>query len=431
MLYLGCISYTRLWHPTTGSETPMQPWCPFAIKKASPNVSAGRAAPVRAIVLHIAQGGASGSLDWLTNPKSKVSSHFFITKLGLIYQLVSLADTAWCNGLIPTPNGWLTPSRVPVTPRWAGLISGKNPNGYTVSVEHEGKSGQPLTPQMREAQERLLAWLAEAFAWSSYAPAANLIGHGDINPVDKMFCPGTAFDFGAIAQRVNTRLAPPPDTTAPGMALLTEQSTILSAPRCTIEQLQAYLLRGPIGGYTPDDIKKNILPAYWRICVAVGVDPLVAIAQLVVETTDEWQGKRGPLCSFWAQRPQRNPAGIGVDGSYTHSADEGYVKGYTFNTQRRRWEKGISFATWADDAIPAHIGRLLAYATKPGERSQEQMQLVARAMSYRLLPAELHGSAPRLKALGKAHNPTGQGWASPGTDYGAHIARVANAIRGL
>lgn len=255
--------------------------------------------------------------------------------------------------------------------------------------------------------------------WRGLGPIVQ--GHRECLP--NKSCPGNAINMAWVREEVRHRLGQP----APGMALLTEASAIMSAPRCTLEQLQAYLLRGPIGGYVPDDVKKNILPAYWRVCTAVDVDPLVAIAQLDVETRDEWQGKRGALCSFWSQRPQRNPAGIGVDGSHA----PGPIHGYAFNTQRLRWEKGVSFATWADDAIPAHVGRLLAYATKPGERSQEQMQLVARAMSYRLLPAEMHGSAPRLRALGKAHNPTGEGWAAPGHDYGAHIARVANAIRGL
>lgn len=45
-----------------------------------------------------------------------------------------------------------------------------------------------------------------------------------------------------------------------------------------------------------------------------------------------------------------------------------------------------------------------------------------------MLPDALRGSAPTLRQLGRAHNPTGQGWASPGTDYGAKIAAIARRI---
>lgn len=226
-------------------------------------------------------------------------------------------------------------------------------------------------------------------------------------------------DFYRWRDELLSGRTPTPDATQPGHALLTADTTILSAPRATLEQLGRAVLSRPTGEYVEADITRNILPAYWRVCTSVGVDPLIAVAQLIHET--------GNLSSFWAARPQRNPAGIGVDG--LHSPNP--LTGYAYNTQRRRFEKGISFPTWADDAVPAHVGRLVAYATKPGERTPEQMRLVSRAMGYRALSDVMHGSAPRLKALGKAHNPTGQGWASPGTDYGQRIADVANRIRGL
>jgi hypothetical protein len=54
--------------------------------------------------------------------------------------------------------------------------------------------------------------------------------------------------------------------------------------------------------------------------------------------------------------------------------------------------------------------------------------LIERALQFRPLPDNLRGSAPVLKRLGAKHNPTGQGWASPGDDYGAKIAAVAQRI---
>lgn len=50
------------------------------------------------MVLHASVGNAKSSLDWLTAAASRVSSHYFITKTGVIYQLVSETEAAWHAG---------------------------------------------------------------------------------------------------------------------------------------------------------------------------------------------------------------------------------------------------------------------------------------------------------------------------------------------
>jgi hypothetical protein len=152
---------------------------------------------------------------------------------------------------------------------------------------------------------------------------------------------------------------------------------------------------------------------------AVGLDPYLAIAQMIHET--------GNLTSFWAARPQRNPAGIGVNGQ-KQSEPPADRANWAFNTQRSQWERGVSFASWQNDAIPAHVGRLLAYFLPKGAENDIQRAVIERGLRYRALPDTMRGSASILRQLGKAHNPTGQGWASPGSDYGAKIAAVANRI---
>jgi hypothetical protein len=159
------------------------------------------------------------------------------------------------------------------------------------------------------------------------------------------------------------------------------------------------ILDQPHGEYTDEDIAIGIIPAYFTICQDVGVDPVLAIAQMILET--------GNLTSFWSARPRRNPAGIGVTG------EPG---------------AGVSFPSWANDAIPAHVGRLLAYALPVEQGTPTQQALIAKAVLYRPFPRELRGTASMLRQLGAAHNPTGRGWATPGTDYGARIAEIANRI---
>jgi hypothetical protein len=56
--------------------------------------------------------------------------------------------------------------------------------------------------------------------------------------------------------------------------------------------------------------------------------------------------------------------------------------------------------------------------------------MIAFALGIRPLPQQLRGTAPTPKRLGAKHNPTGQGWASPGITYGEKIAQIAEAIAG-
>ena len=201
--------------------------------------------------------------------------------------------------------------------------------------------------------------------------------------------------------------------------MFTAESPIISPQSASMPQVSAYILARPHGEYSDHAISEVIVPAYFVNCVAVGIDPVLAIAQMLHET--------GNLTSFWSARPQRNPAGIGVNGR--KQAEEPADKtNWSFNTQRNQWEFGMSFATWENDAIPAHVGRLLAYTLPAGAENDAQRNAITKALSYRILPAKMRGSAPVLRMLGKVHNPTGEGWASPGDRYGEMIAEIANRI---
>lgn len=199
-------------------------------------------------------------------------------------------------------------------------------------------------------------------------------------------------------------------------------SPILGRQVIAIEQVNRFITGRAHGDYRERDIIEVIVPTYFRVCLPVGVDPLIALAQMVHET--------GNLTSFWSQRPQRNPAGIGVTGQ-SQVEQPADVRSWAYNTQRMRWEAGLSFPNWVTDAIPAHVGRLLAYALTPGSGTTLQRNLIARALSFRNLPLDYQGSARTIKQLGRAHNPRGAqgaGWANPGTTYGEALARLATAM---
>jgi hypothetical protein len=100
-----------------------------------------------------------------------------------------------------------------------------------------------------------------------------------------------------------------------------------------------------------------------------------------------------------------------------------------WKAETKRWLQGVSFDSWVEDAIPAHVGRLLAWFLAPGQRSVIQKQLITLALTYRPLDLAHHGSAQTLQQLGKAHNPSGGGWASPGASYGRKVAAAARRLQ--
>jgi hypothetical protein len=85
-----------------------------------------------------------------------------------------------------------------------------------------------------------------------------------------------------------------------------------------------------------------------------------------------------------------------------------------------RWQQGLAFKSWCSDAIPAHAGRLLAYALREGQGTSPQKRLIDVALNLRSLPASYRGAAPTLRGL-NGRWATGQG-------YAAAISDIANAM---
>lgn len=292
------------------------------------------------------------------------------------------------------------------------------------------------------AQADALSALLEALCLEGRIPRANVVGHNEWPPASsappepsatyrvlrgQSECPGRVLHTWLARWRSGGRatLAPPIIGDPAG---ITEHTTLVASPRCALDRLHQAFMGHTRRGYVDQDIHRTIIPEYWRVCLEGGIDPLLVVAQLIKETSERWPNLQrspyAPLCSYWSQRPHRNPAGIGVTGRWSQEAQPGYA----YNSDRKRYEQGLSFPSWKDDAVPAHVGRLLAYALPLGAENDAQRALIEKALSYRGLPDTMRGSAPTLKPLGKAHNHTGQGWASPGTDYGRSIATIANAI---
>jgi hypothetical protein len=260
-------------------------------------------------------------------------------------------------------------------------------------------------------------------------PGAEIAGHRDLALASAPTgCPGGRWAEWKPTLLQRVAAAPPqpspgtgPAPDAPAGATVTAASTLLLTARATPEQCSDYILSRDTGEYNEHDVKNVIVPAYFRVCDRAAINPVLAIAQMIHET--------GNLTSWWAGRPRRNPAGLGVTGE-SRTTDPGDPERWARHDERRVFLAGLSFPTWENHGIPAHVGRLLAYAvpdTVP--LTADQRQLIGFALGVRPLPDRLRGAAPTLHGLIGT-------WAVPGRQmvggrevtYADSIADIARRI---
>lgn len=137
-----------------------------------------------AVVLHIAEGTLAGCDAWFNSPNNPGSStHYCIGKNGEIHQYVEEDDAAWGNGQVKKPD-------------WPLLIEDVNPNLYTVSIEHEGHSGEPWSEPMLQADLWLIGQICER--WGIPADKDHIIGHYRIDSVTRARCPGAGLPWDRL-----------------------------------------------------------------------------------------------------------------------------------------------------------------------------------------------------------------------------------------
>ena len=134
------------------------------------NFSTNKITP-KFIVIHVESGTESGTNAWFHNPKAQVSAHFGIGKDGTIYQFVDTDQTAWAEAEL---------------------------NGVSISIEHEGLSGQHLTAKQIEADKGLIQWIHDTYniplvlTFNQNDPHGGVLPHGKINEgaMSHPDCPG-------------------------------------------------------------------------------------------------------------------------------------------------------------------------------------------------------------------------------------------------
>lgn len=315
-----------------------------------------------------------------------------------------------------------------------GLADDATASGRTIGieVEHSGKSVEPWGPQI----PALIDVLKHLCTGLDLDPA-QIIGHREwtrrkVDPVyaGAINTPGLpSMDW--LRDTVGSTLVGPTGHTVEEHETgpTDEHMPILGPhPLVTVDRAVEWLTaRRPAAanGYTRRDIE-TIIRAYAATTMLAGIPLAVVVAQLAHET--------GFLTSAWSARPRRNPAGIGVTGQNLSGVPSvtppvGLPLNHSWQWVRGRWEAGIAFPRWTPDAVDAHVGRLAAYAVQVGAETHEQARLIDIAARWRIIPLAVRGSARTLAELGKARNPRGIGWASPGTDYGARLAAHIRSMR--
>lgn len=136
---------------------------------------------VRAICLHITDGDtAAGAISWFHNPQSQVSAHYVVDRAGTIWQVVAEADSAWTQGVLREPN-----LANPIIAGW--MHDGVNPNSECVSIEAVGTPAQGWTTKQLAVVDLLVRDIAGR--WSVPVGETTIIGHRDIDSVNRARCP--------------------------------------------------------------------------------------------------------------------------------------------------------------------------------------------------------------------------------------------------
>src|SRR5687768_12522092 len=170
-------------------------WYPAAVQRpiATGEYYRNRAVPTISIVEHITAG--TDSRDWLQYADNGSSVHFLIrveNGRAVVYQFMPIEWAAWGNGRFSRNN--------PHMPQWIKDIIKQGPTdriisnkilGATISIEHEGKTPTAAlyTGPMLEASIELNKWLA-ATVPTIKRDRDHIIGHYQIDHVNRPFCPG-------------------------------------------------------------------------------------------------------------------------------------------------------------------------------------------------------------------------------------------------
>ncbi|HMI18407.1 MAG TPA: N-acetylmuramoyl-L-alanine amidase [Sphingomonas sp.] len=150
------------------------------LDRPSPNFDE-RKLPVSMIVIHYTgMCDAASALDRLTDPSSKVSSHYLIGEDGQICRLVSETKRAWHAGKA----------------HWRGI---DDVNSASIGIELVNPGHENGYRPFSEAQMEALVPLMAKIVGRYSITRGNIVGHSDVAPARKDD-PGELFDWDRLAR---------------------------------------------------------------------------------------------------------------------------------------------------------------------------------------------------------------------------------------
>ncbi|OJW47586.1 MAG: hypothetical protein BGO67_04365 [Alphaproteobacteria bacterium 41-28] len=174
------------------------------LKAPSPSFNE-RKLPVDSIIIHYTDMvTAEGALIQLTNPFSKVSSHYLIDEMGHVYQLVEEDKRAWHAG----------------ESFWQGCT---DLNSCSIGIELANPGHSHGYLPFPEAQIDTLLRLCEAINARWGIPFSRILGHSDIAPRRKQD-PGHLFPWETLAREGLGMWPSPPNVIA--RSVTTKQSRV-------------------------------------------------------------------------------------------------------------------------------------------------------------------------------------------------------------
>lgn len=173
--------------------------------KSSPNHYNGRFGWKADMIIFHQTGGSelTPALNWYLNPNAQCSPNWVIDTNGDIYELVSPENAAYCNGTT-TKSGNLYYKNATST-----IVKSRatNANYYTYSMECVHCAHGDITAEQVTAIVELIKNVIipdmEKNGVTPKIDREHCIGHCEINPITRSFCPGKNFPYDEIIARVN------------------------------------------------------------------------------------------------------------------------------------------------------------------------------------------------------------------------------------
>lgn len=146
---------------------------------SSPNFDARKSAIDMLVFHYTGRPDLKESLDWLTDPATKVSAHYLIGEAGEVFQMVEEKNRAWHAGVS----------------YWAGK---KDINSCSIGIEIQNPGHEFGYQDFPDKQIETLGSLSKEIIARHSIPRTRVLGHSDIAP-DRKQDPGEKFPWEKLA----------------------------------------------------------------------------------------------------------------------------------------------------------------------------------------------------------------------------------------